>query len=290
MPLEHRIHVGGVEIAAVEWGQPRADQPSILFAHATGFHGRIWDQVIAHLPGCHCVALDFRGHGRSSTPAPPYEWRYFADDVNGVAEALELSGAVGVGHSLGGHAVTLAAARQPPLFAGLLLIDPVIMPREMYVGVVEYEHFTARRRNEWDSPDEMYARFKQRPPFDRFKPEVLRDYVNYGLVPNPDGEGYVLACAPAYEAATYTYSTAANIYPEIATTQIPVTILRASGQLDSSVSNLAASPTAPDLASQFPHAVDVSLTQYSHFIPMEAPELVAEYVRKVANEAVSDSH
>lgn len=282
MVEQHQIQVGDVTIAAYEWGKPRGDQPSILFAHATGFHGRIWDQSIAGLPGYHCVALDFRGHGRSGKPTPPYEWRYFADDVIGVGRALGLSGAVGVGHSLGGHAVTAAAAHQPELFAGLLLIDPVILPRKNYVGVVELEHFTARRRNEWATPDEMYARFKERPPFDRFQPDVLRDYVEYGLKPNPDSAGYVLACTPAYEAATYNYGSAANIYPEIAMLQIPVTILRAGGQADSTVFNLSASPTAPDLAAQFPNAVDVPLPGYSHFIPMEAPELVADYVREAA--------
>ena len=50
MPDYRLLHVNGVDIAVFEWGQARADQPSILFVHATGFHARIWDQVIAHLP------------------------------------------------------------------------------------------------------------------------------------------------------------------------------------------------------------------------------------------------
>src|SRR5664279_166551 len=203
MPVQQFIPVNGVEIAVFEWGERRADQPSILFVHATGFHARIWDQVIALLPGYHCLALDLRGHGRSSKPSPPYHWHLFGEDVVAVAQALGLTGAVGVGHSIGGHAVTLAAARQPALFARLLLIDPVIIAEENYTGVTEYDHFTARRRSEWGSPDEMVARFKDRPPFNAWKPEVLRDYADYGLLPNSNGSGYVLACAPDFEAATY---------------------------------------------------------------------------------------
>jgi pimeloyl-ACP methyl ester carboxylesterase len=283
MPAQYQLHANDVELAIYEWGQPSDKLPPLLFAHATGFHARIWDQVIVHLPEFHCIAIDLRGHGHSSKPVPPYHWRSYADDVIAVGRALGLSGAVGVGHSLGGHAVTLAAARQPSLFSSLLLIDPVIMPREHYVGVVEFEHFTAKRRNEWESPDEMYERFKDRPPFSAFQPQVLRDYVDYGLLPNPNGDGYILACSPDYEAVTYSYSTDANIYPEIATIQIPVTILRAGGQVDSSISDMVASPTASDLAAQFPNGVDVPLPQYSHFIPMEAPELVADWVRKVAS-------
>ncbi|MEO8395693.1 MAG: alpha/beta hydrolase, partial [Chloroflexota bacterium] len=83
-------------------------------------------------------------------------------------------------------------------------------------------------------------------------------------------------------AASYNYGTATNIYPEIATLQIPVTILRAHRSSDNFVMNMTDSPTAPDLAAQFPNAVDVYLPDHSHFIPMEAPELVAEYVRKLA--------
>lgn len=281
MPVEHLLHVNGLELAVFEWGAERADQPAVLFLHATGFHARIWDQVIAHLPDFHCFALDLRGHGRSSKPTGPYEWRFVAEDAITVGAALGLSGAIGVGHSIGGHAVTLAAALQPALFSRLLLIDPVILPREAYIGVVEFEHFTARRRNEWSSPDEMVTRFKDRPPFNTFQPQVLRDYAEYGLLPNPNGDGYVLACPPALEAASYNYGSAADIYAEIATIPIPVTILRARTQTDASVFDFSASPTAPDLAAQFPNAVDVQLPQYSHFIPMEAPEVVAEYIQKI---------
>ena len=168
MPVQRLLPVNEFDIAVFEWGEAHADQPPILFAHATGFHARVWDQVIAHLPDYHCFALDLRGHGRSGKATPPYDWRIFAQDVVAVGRALGLSGAVGVGHSIGGHAVTLAAALQPDLFAALLLIDPVIMPRENYVGVRELNHFTARRRNQWGSPDEMYERFKDRPPFSAF--------------------------------------------------------------------------------------------------------------------------
>ncbi|MFN8560842.1 MAG: alpha/beta hydrolase [Anaerolineae bacterium] len=185
MPAERRTAVGGVEIAAYEWGQPHADQPSILFAHArraftvTSGAG---DRAAACF-SLHRVGFSRTRAQRQARPAlrvalPPTTcsaWRGRSG----------LHHAVGVGHSLGGHAVTLAAAREPELFAALLLIDPVIMPREYYVGVVEFEHFTARRRNEWASPDEMHARFSERPPFSSFKPEVLRDYVDYGLVQHP---------------------------------------------------------------------------------------------------------
>ena len=285
MPQEHRLQINGIEIVVFEWGTQQVGQPTLVFAHANSFHARVWDAVIKLLPEFHSIAIDLPGHGRSQQPAPPYNWRLYAECVVGVSQAFGLTKAIGIGHSLGGHAVTLAAAMQPDLFAALLLIDPVILPREQYVGVFELNHFSARRRNEWESPEAMIERFKERLPFNRWNPDVLRDYAEYGLLPNPNSAGYVLACAPEYEAATYNYASAANIYPEIATVRIPVTILRAAGEYDAQQGNHSDSPTAPDLAAQFPNAVDVPLPQYSHFIPMEAPELVAEYTRRVAEAA-----
>jgi hypothetical protein len=38
------------------------------------------------------------------------------------------------------------------------------------------------------------------------------------------------------------------------------------------------SPTAPDVASHFRHGEDVPLPQYTHFMPMEDPPMVARHI------------
>ena len=59
----------------------------------------------------------------------------------------------------------------------------------------------------------MFERFHKRPPFDLWQPQVLRDYCEYGLL--PDGDGFVLACPPEIEASIYQHSNApdSNLYP-----------------------------------------------------------------------------
>jgi lipase len=274
MPAERTIAVNGVELALYEW--PGQDPP-VLLCHATGFHARCWDQIVAHLPGRHCYAMDTRGHGRSSKPVPPYAWRNFGQDAAAVAETLGLSGAIGVGHSMGGHAVTLAAALRPESFSSLLLIDPVIRPRDSYVGPWREAHFVSKRRNRWASAQEMFDRFRDRPPFANWDRGVLRDYCDYGLL--PDGDGFVLACPPAIEASIYENSPApaSNIYPEIETIRIPVRVVRA-GKVPDPGDVMGRSPTAPDLASNFRHGADLCLAEHSHFIPMEAPALTAKLI------------
>lgn len=270
-PQLSRYTLNGVALAMFHWAG--AGQP-VLFVHANGFHARCWDQVIAQLPGCDCYALDLRGHGRSGKQGLPCAWRQFGEDVAALAREIDLRGAIGVGHSLGGHAVTLAAALAPEAFAQLLLIDPVILPRAAYVGRSDGEHFAARRRDRWESPQAMFERFKDRAPFDRWLPAVLRDYCDYGLVPADDGNGFQLACPPAVEAAIYGGATEADVYPEIATIAVPVTVWRA-GRIATHPTDMSGSITAPDLASHFRYGHDRVFAEYSHFLPMEAPEVIA---------------
>jgi len=273
-PVQSQVLVNGIEIAL--WGWPGAGPP-VLFCHATGFHARIWDQVIAHLPDRHCIAFDARGHGRSSKPAPPYPWRSFGADVAGLADSLRLSGALGVGHSMGGHSVTLGAALQPMAFSSLVLLDPVIRPQDQYVGPWKKTDFVAKRRNHWTSARQMFERFENRPPFDSWDRQVLRDYCDHAL--QPDGDGYILACPPDIEASIYDGSTAveSNIYPEIATIQIPVHVVRA-GRHQDPANVMGSSIASPNLAASFARGKDTCLTGHSHFIPMEAPELVAKLI------------
>ena len=276
-PRESRIGVNGIEIALWEW--PGAGPP-VLLCHATSFHARCWDQVIARLPGRHCYAYDARGHGRSSKPAPPYRWRHFGHDAAAIAEALGLSGAFGVGHSVGGHAVTLASALRPGTFAALLLVDPMIQSKERYTGPWHRAQFAAKRRNHWASPQAMFESFRDRPPFNTWDPAVLHDYCEYGLLPN--GDGFVLACPPAIEASIYENGSAvdSNIYAEVATVQIPVRIVRA-GKLPEPGNAMGTSPVPPDLAASFARGADLVLPQCSHLIPMEAPSLTATLIAEL---------
>jgi lipase len=272
-----------VPLAVWEWpGLEDAAHPPLLLAHATGFHGRLWDEIVRRLPGRRVLAVDMRGHGRSGKPAPPYLWRAFGADLAALVRALDLRGAIGIGHSSGGHAVTLAAAMAPEAFRSLLLIDPTIFPKEYYGQPNLDSSFTLRRKNHWHSVEEMVERFRDRPPFAAWKPEILRDYCRFGLL--PDGHRLVLACPPAVEASIYAHSNApdSEIYAEIAGITLPVTVMRGGFPWQTDVFDLGASPTAPDLASRFHRGRDVPMPGQSHFIPMEVPERVLEEIGKTA--------
>lgn len=278
-PILRHVAANGLRFAVYDWP---GEDPAVLLLHATGFHARCWDPVIARLNGRRCLAVDARGHGRSDKPPPPYDWAEMSRDTAALAGALELNGAVGVGHSGGGHALVRAAAEMPGVFRGLVLVDPVIFPEFLYTGT-EYSidgHFILNRRMNWRSAEEMFASFRGRGPFKSWQDEALRAYCDHALLPAPDGGGFVLACSPETEAHIYSSSMLATnrpVYDAVRALTIPVHVLRCTQQAQSAT-DLNLSPTAPDLAAQFRDGRDVPLPDNSHFIPMESPEVVAAHI------------
>jgi pimeloyl-ACP methyl ester carboxylesterase len=273
-----RVAINGVELAVYEW--PGASQP-ILFAHANSFHGRCWEPIIERLPGQRRIAYDQRGHGASSKPEPPYDWRDFGADLAALARTLDVRGAIGVGHSLGGYATALAASIAPECFAALLLLDPVILPPARYTGRIQGIHGASRRRARWASPAAFYERLRYHHPFNRWEPAALHAYCDHGLLPDPSGDGYILACAPAVEADIYHGTTEHPIYTELATINIPVVIVRGHPYQVNPAEDLTASPTNPGLATAFLNARDIHLVEHTHFIPMEDSALVASFIQEL---------
>ncbi len=250
-------------------------EPTVLFTHATGFHARCWDQVVARIPN-RTIAVDMRGHGRSAKPEPPYHWMDFGLDVAALVRALGLRGVTGVGHSMGGHALAYASTLAPEAFGRLVLVDPVILPKSHYLLERAAPHFARKRRNRWASSEEMFEKYTAREPFRDWDPAVLHDYCAYGLVPASD-EGFVLACPPDVEGSIYEgcMLESVSLYGRLSAVEAPVTLIRSARTMRDSVAmDMGASPTAPDLAGKFRECREV-VTQTSHFVPMEAPALVA---------------
>ena len=108
--------------------------PVLLFSHATGFHGRVWEPMASFLNDqFRCVSIDLRGHGMSQLPPEAgLAWSRMADDLLAVLSSGRFpEGPLhGIGHSMGRAALVLAAARRPAAFRSLWLYEPVIVPTE----------------------------------------------------------------------------------------------------------------------------------------------------------------
>ena len=99
--------------------------PPFLLVHGLASNARMWDGVAARLveAGVTVLAVDLRGHGRSSKPAGPYDVPTVAGDLAALIEQLGLDRPVVVGQSWGGNVAVELAALHPDLVRGIVCVD-----------------------------------------------------------------------------------------------------------------------------------------------------------------------
>jgi pimeloyl-ACP methyl ester carboxylesterase len=203
----------------------------VLFAHATGFCGRMWAPVVAHLPGWRAWAPDVRAHGDALiAPETPLGWAAVARDLLAVVDHVGLVDVVAVGHSMGAASLLLAETARPGTFAALYCYEPVTPPTDPPIPAVRaYERVieaaSLRRRDVFPSRRAALENFAGKPPFDRLDPAALRAYVDHGFADVGDGSGAVrLKCRPTWEAALYVEGARHGAFERLGEVRCPVTV------------------------------------------------------------------
>jgi len=96
----------------------RGEGPAIVLLHGASLRADAWSYQLRDLASSHrVIALDLRGHGRSTAGDEGVTISAMADDLAEVLVGLDLQRAVVAGHSLGGM-VCLRAARRHPRLVG----------------------------------------------------------------------------------------------------------------------------------------------------------------------------
>jgi len=281
-PRQCQVNLSRAKLNYYEWHpELKGSQPTLLLVHATGFHARVWDQMIEQLPPMHIISVDQRGHGQSRGELAQ-GWADYSEDLLEFVRAIELTHAVAVGHSMGGHALVNVLAQEPQRFHSAVLIDPVILDPAIYEMLKDKpvgDHPTSKRRHEFDSVQAMVDRFSDKAPYSLFTSAALKDYCQYGLRENEAGDGMILCCTPETEAHIHASAGAhADILNQVKAVKIPVLILRAMVAKEGLTANFAYSPTWPTLADDFAQGQDMHLDHLTHFMPMQAPEEIANIV------------
>jgi pimeloyl-ACP methyl ester carboxylesterase len=270
----------GVRIALHDLGGPGggATAPVLLFSHATGFHGRVWEPMASLLcDQFRCVSLDLRGHGMSELPAGAgLAWSGMADDVVAAlsSDCFPTGPVHGIGHSMGGAALVMAAARRLGAFRSLWLYEPVVVPDEGWSlpdGDNPMSEAAGRRRDRFDSLDQAYENYRSKPPLDRLHPDALRVYVDGGFSPTPDGS-VMLRCRPSTEAEVFRHAAASGAWSTIASIEVPVAVV--SGRPD----GIGPGAFAPMIAETLPHGILIVRPDLGHFGPLEDPDAMAAEV------------
>jgi pimeloyl-ACP methyl ester carboxylesterase len=266
----------GVELALLDWG---GDRPLALLHHANGFCAATWAPVAEALRArFRVIAFDARGHGASSKPPPgdAYHWAEFGRDLAALADALAPETgpvALGVGHSFGGLATLLAAAWRPERFGRIALLDPVILPSAAYTPeAVRASRGNAmaegarRRRHVFPDRAAALAQWRSRATFAAWDPRALALYAEGGLAPRVDGS-VELCCAGEVEAAIYERGGSVDPFAEAPKLRGPVLVLWARrGDFSRAVYEALVARLAD---------ADLREIDTGHFVPMEAPALVA---------------
>jgi pimeloyl-ACP methyl ester carboxylesterase len=121
-----RVLSEGVEIAFEDSGH---GEPALVLIHGAFGNRSYVAPLVAHLAERHrVIALDLRGHGESGVPRDGFRIADFAQDVLAVCREARVERAVLCGHSMAGAVALTAAALDPGLAAGVVMLDTVLFP------------------------------------------------------------------------------------------------------------------------------------------------------------------
>lgn len=118
----------GVELFFTDEGG--GDTP-MLFVHGFACDSHDWSWQLAHFADrFRVIALDLRGHGRSSVPSSGYEPVDFATDIAHLLDFLDCPPVIAVGHSMGALVLSALAVERPEKVRALVTADPAYLVDE----------------------------------------------------------------------------------------------------------------------------------------------------------------
>jgi pimeloyl-ACP methyl ester carboxylesterase len=266
-PKSFFVDANGIRLSCQDWG---GEGQPIVILHATGFLGRVYRPfAVALRSSGHVYSYDQRGHGDSSRPADgDYTWASTTADLKAFIEAMKLKGTRGLGHSAGATAIGALAGTEPELVSRAVLVEPVVFDDEAPESEENslYER-TLKRKRRFESVDAMFRNLENKPPFDTWRRDMLRDYCEHGTRPAAGG-GVELKCPPEIEAEFYARSREYAGLPMILKSRSPLLVIF--GEKSDSPGN-----AIPDkIAAQLENGRVVTVAGASHFLPMEQPEEV----------------
>ena len=194
---------------------------------------------------------------------------------------------VGIGHSQGATATAMAAAKRPALFSQLYLIEPVtftknqaifynLLPRFVLLSREPFKS-TRTKQSTWSSIHEYYESLRAQRAYRRISDEHLQVFAEQSLSKNPDNS-YTLMFAPEQELANY--FAAPHIDTALKNMSCPYTLITGKP-------TLFINDKVRQQWQQFvPDDRIISLLDYGHLLPMEAPE----YCAQIINEHYQNSH
>jgi pimeloyl-ACP methyl ester carboxylesterase len=275
----------GARIRVRRHGNPAGHR--LMVTHGNGFatdaYLPFW-QLLA--PKYDLLVYDFRNHGQG-TPVEPSNHNYtqLSRDLERILNAVEArlgkKTTIGIFHSMSARTAMKHAIEIGWRWDALVLFDPPNVPpasHPRYAAMETFENrlveWALKRRRVFDTVDQLAEEYRQSRATERWVSGAHALMARAVLRPRPDGEGYVLTCAPENEAAIYAEAMTLNLWPHAREFAGPVTLIGADPDLKGAPAT-ALTNQALGLENGYDYA---SVPGTGHLLQIEKP---AECVRLV---------
>ena len=267
-------NIGDVELSYLFY---EGDGPPLIFLHATGFQPWLWHPLARELASAYqIVAPSFCEHRETDPASGGLSWATLAEDTVRLCSALQLKKPFLVGHSMGATVHLIANALCGLQAAGMILIEPILLPAEFYHGRLSVDQHplaakAIRRTNFWHNRDEAMAYLHSRSLFQRWDGEMLELYIRHGITGGQNG-GLHLVCSPQREAALFMGGRQFDPWPLLPKVSCPVLLVEGEKSETRGFIDL------NRVQSLIPDCERRVMKDAGHLIPMEQPREVTRLI------------
>ena len=280
---EQRINLNGKNAKYYNIKNPTASQTAHFYG-GNGFALGVYEPLLSDLAQhLNITALTMRGEWYDKPTADKMTREEDADVLIEFLQKTQDKPIIGIGHSQGATATTMAAAKRPDLFSALYLLEPVtftnqqgklysLVPRMVKMTREPFKS-TQVKQADWDSVDAYYQFLRRHKAYKRITDEHLLIYAKNSLEAGQSAE-LTLRFSPKQELANY-FGTPLIMKPLqqlIADNKVPV-------QLIIGKPSMFISQQVRQMWDKFvPKEQMTVLNDYGHLLPLEAPELCAKLI------------
>ncbi len=228
------------------------------------------------------TSLAMRGYWYDKPTAQRLTREQDADVLIKFLEATQEAPIVGIGHSQGATATAIAAAKRPDLFSQLYLVEPVtftrsqmlvynLLPRSLKLNREPFKS-TVTKQAEWSTIQDFYEHLRDQRAYRRISDKHLQIFAENSLTQQHDGS-YALMFTPEQEMANYFGTPYIDgALKKLNTLNLPYTLITGKPTL------FISDKVRKNWRKFIPTERRVSLTDYGHLLPMEAPKLCADTI------------
>ncbi len=262
--------------------------PILHFAHANAYPPQAYQSLLNLLkPYYNQKAIRFRPiSDKNFSTQQVTNWTIFSEDIKELFEKEQWQDVYGIGHSLGAVSSLIAALNHPNLFKKLVLIEPVILPKNYYLinrllpiswrkRIIPVAKIALNRRDKWPSKEAAYQHFRKKKVFGGITDIVLREVIEHSTHPTP--EGHITLTFPKHWEAQI-YATVTNPRYYLKRLNIPFLIVRGN-QTD-----VIKEREWLNIQKLNPRGKYINIEKTGHLLPFEAPELLADLILNFLHE------